>query len=419
MSMRSAFIVAILLTGLALFNLRPHSPPVGAEGSDAVALQSRTQLPFSRLAGWQDTDPLPALAALNRSCAVKRPPEGLLADPLPPAALTTYRALCQWAQNQTTAPWRPAPLRFTLEFLLAPTLVQVPGEEGRLTGYFEPVYPARLAAAPPFTAPALGLPSDLKVLDLGAFAPDLAGRSIRGRVERGTFVPYPDRAEIETTLPPDATIHAYMHPTDLFFMQIQGSGRIQFPSGESLRLGYAGQNGRPYYAIGRQLIERGEIPRERMSMQAIRTWLNAAPADAAIALRQLNRSYIFFRPLTDLDDGAGPIGAQGVQLTAAHSIAVDDEIYGYGLPFWLEAETADAPLHRLAVAQDTGGAIRGAQRADLYTGSGDAAAEEAGPLNAPLRLIALLPVPLPAPLPSVPALASEIPSEEAGHAQIP
>ena len=174
---------------------------------------------------------------------------------------------------------------------------------------------------------------------------------------------------------------------DAFFLHIQGSGRIRLPDGSIMRVGYAGTNGHPYTAIGRELIARGAVPREKMSMQAIRGWLTANPADGARLMRT-NKSYVFFRELT----GDGPLGAQGVALTPERSLAVDRRLLPLGLPVWLDtAEPDGTPFRRLMVAQDTGGAIRGAVRADVFWGPGARAADRAGKMKSPGRYWFLIP----------------------------
>jgi len=178
-------------------------------------------------------------------------------------------------------------------------------------------------------------------------------------------------------------------PIDAFFLEIQGSGRVQLRNGDTVRVGYDGQNGQPYVPVGRLLVERGIIPRSAVTMMTIRDWMNQHP-EAGAALRRENPSYVFFRELR----GAGPIGAEGVVLTAERSIAVDRAFIGLGIPIWVEADERFAsadPVRRLVVAQDTGGAIKGPVRGDLFWGTGSAAAARAGVMNARGRYYLLLP----------------------------
>ncbi len=274
------------------------------------------------------------------------------------------------------------------------------GEEGLFTGYFEPVYEAFEFETVEFSAPVYARPADLVMVDLGRFRADLAGVRIAGSIEDGRLKPYPDHREInDGALRDRATVIAWMRPTDLLFMQIQGSGRIRFRNGETLRLGYDGQNGHPYTPVGRILIEKGEVARERMSMQAIRRWLDRASPEDARALREANASYVFFRELTEAGDPKlGPLGAQSVQLTAGRSLAVDRRYHALGLPVWVSIDEGQPGIindfRRLFIAQDTGGAIKGPIRGDIFVGTGPRAESVAGVLNARGAMTVLLPNPV-------------------------
>ena len=228
---------------------------------------------------------------------------------------------------------------------------------------------------------------------LGDFRTDFAGERIAGRVVDGRLRPYPSRGDIVAgTLAGRGLEIAWVaDPVDAFFLQIQGSGRLALPDGRIVRVGYDGQNGRPYTAIGRVLVEEGALAREAVSMQSIRAWLAAHP-DRAEGVMNANSSYVFFRRLA----GDGPIGAQGVALTPQRSIAVDPRFVPYSVPVWLDA-TAPTPdggaaaLRRLMIAQDTGGAIRGPVRGDVFWGAGEDAAAIAGRMNDRGRWWILLP----------------------------
>ncbi len=216
------------------------------------------------------------------------------------------------------------------------------------------------------------------MVELGLFRPAWRGERIGGRVEAGQLKPYATRAEIErgALAKRDLELFWVDDPVDAFFLHIQGSGRIRLPDGAVARIGYDGQNGRPYVPIGRILAERGALARDDVSMQTIRAWLAAQPGEAA-ALMDENPSYVFFRELT----GEGPVGAQGVVLTAGRSLAVDRTFLPLGVPLWLDLDDpkeGNGKLRRLVVAQDTGGAIRGPVRGDLFWGFGPEAAERAG-----------------------------------------
>lgn len=255
---------------------------------------------------------------------------------------------------------------------------------GRLTGYFEPVYRGSRTQSAAYPVPLHKVPGDLITARLSDFDDDLKG-TIRGRLEGSRLVPYHDRKAIRegALAGRDLELIWLADPVDAFFLQIQGSGRVVLPDGSTAHIGYASQNGRPYRAIGRDLIEQGLVPREGMSMQAIRGWLTGNPG-AADAIMDLNPSYVFF---TERDQ-AGAIGAEGVVLTAQRSIAVDRRTWLFGLPFWIDAGEG---MQKLTVGQDTGGAIRGPARADYFAGTGDSAGDLAGGLNRPLTLYLLLP----------------------------
>jgi membrane-bound lytic murein transglycosylase A len=203
--------------------------------------------------------------------------------------------------------------------------------------------------------------------------------------------PYPTRAEIEDGALAGRGLELLWvdDPIDAFFLHIQGSGRVRLSSSRSLRIGYAGQNGQPYVPVGRLLIERGVIPRDKLTMATIRAWMKQNP-EAGAALRRENPSYVFFREIT----GDGPIGAEGVALTPERSIAVDRAFIALGVPIWLEAEerfAAAEAVHRLVIAQDAGGAIKGPVRGDVFWGTGSVAGDRAGIMNASGRYYLLLP----------------------------
>lgn len=267
-----------------------------------------------------------------------------------------------------------------------------PAGEGLMTGYYEPELRGAAAPSPAYPVPLHRRPADLVEVDLGAFAPDLSGRRTAGRVEGGRLRPYPDRAAIEAD-PARPALLWLADPVERFFLQIQGSGRVLLPDGTVRRVGYDGQNGRPYVPIGRLLAEEGEIPRAEVSMQSIRAWLAAAGPARAGAMMDRNPSYVFFRDIPARAD-QGPTGAQGVPLTPLRSIAVDRGEIPLGSPVWIEARDPrdGRMLRRLVMAQDTGGAIRGAARADLFWGWGEAAARAAGPMQERATLHVLEPV---------------------------
>ena len=268
--------------------------------------------------------------------------------------------------------------------------------EGLFTGYYEPLLRGSRTPDAAYRYPLYRRPPDLVSVDLGQFDPELEGRRIGGRVADGRLVPYADRAAIDRGALAGHGLELLWvdDPVARFFLEIQGSGQIRLVDGGATRVGFADQNGRPYRAIGKDLIEAGAIPREQMSMQAIRDWLEAHPAEAPATMAR-NPSYVFFAELPDLAAAAGPLGAQGVPLTPGRSLAVDRKFLPLGAPMWLDTTVpepeGERPLHRVVVAQDTGGAIRGPVRGDVFWGAGPWAEHVAGHMKSPGQLYLLLP----------------------------
>ncbi|MFN7086720.1 MAG: murein transglycosylase A [Burkholderiales bacterium] len=270
--------------------------------------------------------------------------------------------------------------------------------EGLVTGYYEPLLHGSRKPSGRYRFPLYAVPDDLLVVDLAELHPALQGMRLRGRLKGRRVVPYFDREQIENG---NAAVRgkeiAWVDDAiDLFFLQIQGSGRIRLDTGEVLRVGYADQNGHPYRSIGRWLVDRGELPLEKASMQGIKDWARRNPARLTELLNH-NASYVFFRELPG--DLPGPLGALGVPLSAQRSVAVDPRFVPLGAPVFLATTwpRSGRPLRRLMLAQDTGGAIRGAVRADFFWGFGEEAAREAGRMKQPLHMWVLLPSGLPPP----------------------
>ncbi|WP_419898547.1 murein transglycosylase A [Roseomonas sp. USHLN139] len=312
----------------------------------------------AELPGWGEDRLSEALPAFLAGCRPPALPEPLCAE---------ARAL---PAGDDAAARRFFETRFTLRA----------AGEGLMTGYYEPELRGALerpATADP--APLRGRPADLVEVDLGAFSGELRGKRVAGKVEGGRLVPYPDRAAIEAGGSPAPILLWAEEAAEKFFLQIQGSGRVVLPDGSVRRLGYAAANGRAYVPIGRLLADRGEIPRAKVSMQSILAWLERVGPERARALMDENPSYVFFRERAARPE-EGPVGSQGVPLTPLRSIAVDRSHIPLGRPVWIVAKhpVTGAPLRRLVLAQDTGGAIRGEARADLFWGWGEAAREAAG-----------------------------------------
>ena len=378
----------------ALWYLTRPPPPVTDLGPDRLLLGRVT---FADLAGWDDDDQAAALVALRRGCATLLARAGDY--PVGPDGVggtaAEWRPACEAAAQLVAAADGAA--RAYLEAHFVPLRATNNGEaEGLFTGYYEPELRGGRVRQGDGAVPLYAKPTDLVTVDLGAFRDSLKNQRIAGRVVDGRLEPFPDRAAIQGGALAERGLEIawVADPIDAFFLHIQGSGRIVLDDGSTMRVGYAAQNGHPYVAIGRELVAAGEIDAEAVSLQSIRAWLRAHP-DAAPAVMAKNRSYVFFREL----DGAGPVGAQGVVLTPHRSLAVDRRFMPLGAPVWLdarapsaEAEGAEVVLRRLMVAQDTGGAIRGPVRGDVFWGHGAEAEEVAGRMKHRGRYYLLLPV---------------------------
>jgi membrane-bound lytic murein transglycosylase A len=263
---------------------------------------------------------------------------------------------------------------------------------GMVTGYYEPLLRGSRTRTSRYRHPIYAVPQDLLVIDLSSVYPELQHKRLRGRIEGNRVVPYLARGDIEKDPAPlkGLEIAWVDDAVELFFLHIQGSGQVQFENGEHLRVGYAEQNGHPFRSLARLLIQRGELPPERTSMQGIKDWARRHPGKVQ-QFMNANPSFVFFRELPG--DLPGPIGSLGVPLTAERSIAVDPRVIPLGVPVYLATTwpASPQPLNRLMVAQDTGGAINGGVRADFYWGFGDAAGNQAGKMRQAGRMWVLLP----------------------------
>jgi len=264
------------------------------------------------------------------------------------------------------------------------------GAEGLITGYYEPLLEGSRTRTSRYRYPVYQRPGDLLVVDLGSLYPELAGRTLRGRVEGRRVVPYFSRAEIDNgkKLLAGNELVWVDDPVALFFLQVQGSGRIRLRDGEMLRVGYADQNGHPYQSIGSRLIAMGALKREDVNLETIKEWLRSHP-DEAEGVLNTNPSYIFF----GLRDPTlpGPLGSLNVPLTPERSAAVDPSYIPFGTPLWIDTTSPidGQPYRRLLMAQDTGGAIKGPVRIDIFFGFGAQAERLAGNMKQPGRVYAL------------------------------
>ena len=338
-----------------------------------------TRSDFSALPGWRDARLEASLASFQRGCAILMPKPD--ATPMGGAGyagtVADWRAVCGSAQGDPRT-------FFEKNF----TVYAVDGD-ALFTGYYEPEIRGRRTRGGTFQTPVYGIPDDLVRVELGAFNPKLRGEHISGRVDGHRLVPYATRAEINAKAPPAPVLFYTDDPIAFFFLQIQGSGRALFENGNTMRIAYAGENGQPYTAIGRTLIADGALTREEVSLQTIRAWLAAHPAHAR-GVMETDKSYIFFQERALGDPALGSAGSLGAALTPLASIAVDARIHALGAPFYVAADGPD-PVHGLMIAEDTGGAIRGGPRADIFFGFGADAERRAGLMKAPGKLYLLLP----------------------------
>ncbi len=356
---------------------------------------------FSQMPGWASNHSAKALTAFVVSCDRIQyfPPDQSLGGAGEAATLGGKAGL--WgpacAAAKDVPPADDAAARRFFEQRFQPYLVTQSGNTDALvTGYFEPEVKGSTSRGGDYQTPLLGLPPDLVTVNLGAFDPAKKGETLVGRLDGHQIRPYYDRFQIENgALDADSLAIAWVaDPVDAYFLQIEGSGRIDLPNGSVMRVAYAGKNGRPYVPIGRVMVQEKLLAPNDVTEQSIRAWLEAHP-DRAAGIMDQNPSYVFFRTAPQLSDAAGPLGALGVSLTPGRSIAVDKSFLPLGAPVWLSTTdpVTHAPLQRLTVAQDLGSAINGPLHADVFFGSGTEAAVKAGAMDASGTLYVLLPRP--------------------------
>lgn len=369
----------------------PETPPQEEEIVETMRLVPES---FESLKDWLEDDLSGVSIAFERSCRriVKKPPERTFG----PLEITG-----------TYADWQPACKKFLalenkntenvrsfIEENFSPYAVYNNEDNtGLFTGYYEASLKGSATKTEEYNIPLHKRPEDLIMVDLGRFREALRGQRIAGRVKGGNLVPYEPREDIVSGNWPhssDENVLVWVNSAvDAFFVQIQGSGVVEFPDQTVMRVGYAGQNGHPYFAIGRELINRGALTKENVSMQTIRQWLEENPQEADEVMNT-NKSYVFFHEIK----GAGPLGAEGIALTPLRSLAVDRSLFPYGMPIWLQAEPpieGYEPINRLMIAQDTGGAIRGFIRGDVFWGYGEDAEKFAGNMKSKGKYWLLLP----------------------------
>ena len=365
-------------------------------GAEPAVTPKPQPLAFEALAGFADDDARAAFAAFRdwARAAVAEAPALRTAKAPSPRLIEIAAAAC----GASIADDGAARRFFVDNFRPWRVLSDAPDGAAFFTGYYEPVLDASLTQTAEFIAPVLARPADLVSFAPGegppGFDPALAGAQ---RSQDGTLRQYPDRASIEAQ--GGEAVAWLADEVEVFFVQVQGSARLRLADGRNARLVYDGRNGRPYSSIGRLLVEAGEIPKDEMSLARLKAWLRAhglRPGDPGRAILQRNASYVFFRLVEDVEPALGPIGGAGIALTPLRSIAVDRTLWSYGLPFWIDAslpwERDDlSPFRRLMVAHDTGSAIVGPARGDIFFGCGEAAGAVAGAMRAQGRFIVLDP----------------------------
>ncbi|MDQ2094318.1 murein transglycosylase A [Rhodalgimonas zhirmunskyi] len=335
---------AAILAGLVM-----TGPVFASDGGPGLKY---SVLKYSDLDGWAEDDHAAALRVFNETCPDMNDPD--------------WRALCALASAQKG---EEADARAFFELFFRPVLIE-DGNDGLFTGYFEPELDGALSPGGRYRYPLYRVP------------PEARGQRFwhsRREIEEGGVL---SGRGLEIAWVDD--------PVELFFLQIQGSGRIRLPDGRHLRVGYGGSNGHEYRSIGIELVRRGVYNAHQVSAQVIKSWVRRNPVDGADLLRH-NPSFVFFREVNEVPPEKGPLGAMNRSITAMRSIAVDRRYTPLGAPVWIEKDGKN-PLRRLMIAQDTGSAIKGAQRADVFFGTGDEAGLAAGKLRDPGRMLVLMPI---------------------------
>ena len=353
-------------------------------------------LAWGDITGWNDDDHLAAYKCVSHQLQGDhraRPDR----PPIRRHSAVSLRDPCRAARASDIADSGKARAFFEQYFL--PLQISRLGEEaGFVTGYYEPIIDGSLTRTDIYNVPVYRRPSNLFVRGFKQDAPSLPNNgAVYRKIGRRKLVAYYDRAQIEDGAIAGRGLEIcwLKDPTDLLFSQIQGSARVHLEDGTTIRINYDAHNGYPYTPVGRVLIDRGIIPKDQMSMQKIRDWMEQNP-DGAKDLRRANRAYVFFREV-QLSDKDEAVGAQGVPLTPGRSIAVDKSLHVYGTPFFIEgvlpieSDQSKTPFRRLMIAQDTGSAITGPARADLYFGAGADAARVSGRLKNNMHFVMLVP----------------------------
>lgn len=396
-SMAGQFLVLALIVvglggcaqGLKLDAVLPPDPDTVPQ--DSVNLIA---VPYEAVQGWRTGDVRAAVEVFLKSCERirRRPADAPFGNDPRTGTVGDWIRICDQAEEQRSASVQS--LFYFVESSFQAYQVREGGNpSGLFTGYYEASLQGSWEPGGAYTVPLYTRPDDLIPANLGSFREEWDGSNIAGRLQDGRYVPYYSRAEINGGALQGRGLELIWvdNPVDAFFLHIQGSGRVTLPNGTYVRVGYAGRNGHRYVPVGRELIGMGALTRENVSMQSIRAWMERNPLGAADLMNR-NPSYIFFRVL----DETAPVGAQGVPLTPERSLAVDTRYVPLGTMVWLVTrdprdEKRKTPYERFMVAQDTGSAIKGGVRGDVFWGAGEAAAFAAGQMKEPGGYYVLFP----------------------------
>jgi membrane-bound lytic murein transglycosylase A len=334
---------------------------------------------WSELPGWDRDDLRAAWPAFVQSCSKL-------------AAQSDWKEPCAIARNVDAN--NEDSIRLFFESFLQPHKVVAPdgADSGLITGYYEPLLRGSRKKGGAYTAPLYKVPDDMVIVDLGSVYPELQGKRVRGKLKGKRVTPYPAREEIAKNGLPGSELLWVDDPVEAFFLEVQGSGRVQLSDNETVRVAYADQNGRGYESIGKWLVQQGELTAEQASAQGIKAWIAGHPTRMQ-ELFNVNPSYVFFREEKLPDPKVGPRGTLNVPLTPQRSVAIDRSQIPLGVPVYLSTTqpASDIPFQRLMLAQDTGGAIKGPIRMDIFFGFGAEAAESAGRMKQRGNIWVLLP----------------------------
>ncbi|HPQ95520.1 MAG: murein transglycosylase A [Thiothrix sp.] len=378
------FLLFLLPLSLWLRNCHKDRPPAVTPGlREPIGALSGEMLDWADLPGWNRDRQQEAWPALLKNCRVmhKKP---------------LWGRICQQAETLPAPPDQAGARRFFEENFTPYRLFSQEGrDQGFMTGYYEPLLMGSYTRDERFKYPLYGPPRDMLTVELDSLFPELKGKRVRGRLDGNRVIPYYSRAEIEV---PDSPLagQEILWVDDhaaTFFLQVQGSGRVQLPDGKVIGAGYANQNGQPYVAIGKTLMDWGEVEPGKVNLFVLREWLKNHP-DRAQALMNTNPSYVFFSLRENVEDG--PTGSLNVPLTAERSIAIDRKAIELGSLLFVDSRYPagdKAPLQKLVFAQDTGGAIRGDLRADFFFGTGEQAEKWAGTMKQDTHFYFLKPKP--------------------------